>query len=210
MNDSPDDKAMTVPSRRGGHDGKPLCGAKTRGDGTCTQVAGWGTDHLHFGPCKLHGGRTPTVSRGAERQRVEAEARILFDKIAPDVIPVDNPLEAYAQFAGRVMAWLALMDSLLDDLDAPRYRGATAEQVRGEVQLFERAMGLANTVLGTYAKLNIDERLARVTEKQADVVLSAIDAMLSHLGIFGPAAADAKRVAARHLRALPASPEAGA
>lgn len=33
------------------------CGAKKRqGEGTCALPAGWGTDHVGYGRCKLHGG----------------------------------------------------------------------------------------------------------------------------------------------------------
>lgn len=42
----------------------PLCGAKKRtGEGTCTRPAGWGTDHVGTGRCKLHGGCTPRHSK---------------------------------------------------------------------------------------------------------------------------------------------------
>lgn len=37
-----------------------VCGAKKRqGDGACQRPAGWGTDHVGDGRCKLHGGSTP-------------------------------------------------------------------------------------------------------------------------------------------------------
>jgi hypothetical protein len=37
-----------------------VCGGKARTGGKlCTQPAGWGTDHLGQGRCKLHGGCTP-------------------------------------------------------------------------------------------------------------------------------------------------------
>ena len=39
------------------------CGAKTRAGTPCTQPAGWGTDHVGWGRCKLHGGATPTGHR---------------------------------------------------------------------------------------------------------------------------------------------------
>ena len=42
------------------HPSKPRCGAKTRAGGYCTQPAGWGTDHLGFGSCRIHSGNTPT------------------------------------------------------------------------------------------------------------------------------------------------------
>jgi len=36
----------------------PLCGAKTRAGTPCRRPAGWGTDHVGEGRCKLHGGRS--------------------------------------------------------------------------------------------------------------------------------------------------------
>jgi len=36
----------------------PLCGAKTRAGTSCRRPAGWGTDHVGEGRCKLHGGRS--------------------------------------------------------------------------------------------------------------------------------------------------------
>ncbi|MDU8998201.1 hypothetical protein [Streptomyces mirabilis] len=180
----------------------PRCGAKKRqGEGSCTQPAGWGTDHPGTGRCKLHGGSTRTQTVGAERQLVEVEARRLFEKVAPEIAPVDNPLEAYALFAGRVMAWLELMGRLLDDLESPRYRGATAEQIRGEVVLYERAMDRANAVLGTYAKLNIDERLTRISEQQADILVSVLRAGLNAAGVTPQQRELAHAEIARQLRA---------
>ena len=37
----------------------PFCGAKTRAGTPCKRPAGWGTDHVGEGRCKLHGGATP-------------------------------------------------------------------------------------------------------------------------------------------------------
>lgn len=174
---------MTLMDMADRHD-VPRCGAKKRqGEGSCTQVAGWGTDHPGTGRCKLHGGSTRTQTVSAERQLVEADARRLFEKVAPEIVPVDNPLEAYALFAGRVMAWLDLMGRLLDDLESPRYRGATAEQIRGEVLLYERAMDRANAVLSAYARLNIDERLARLSREQADILVAVLRAGLNAAGV---------------------------
>lgn len=175
------------------------CGAKKRqGEGTCTQTAGWGTNHVGFGPCKLHGGSSPSVALLV----VEQQGRELFGKIAPDIVPVDNPLAAYAEFAGRVMAWMQLMDSLLDQLRTVDVAMAgTGEQARAAVQLYERAMDRVNTVLASYARLNIDSRLAAITEQQAKTVMRAIEAVITHLGADGEQATEARALAARHLRA---------
>lgn len=40
-----------------------VCGAKNRSGEPCQRPAGWGTDHVGEGRCKLHGGLTP---RGAD------------------------------------------------------------------------------------------------------------------------------------------------
>lgn len=150
--------------------------------------------------CHKHGGSAPQVKRAAARRLVEAEIRDLFGKALPQVEAVDNPLAAYAEFAGRVMAWMQLMDSLLGDLRTVGYAGKAGEQIRAEVLLYERAMDRANVVLSSYARLNIDTRLAAITEQQAAIVLRAIEAVIDHLGVTGSDAAEARRVGAAHLR----------
>ncbi|MDJ0341785.1 hypothetical protein [Streptomyces sp. PH10-H1] len=196
---------MTTVASQQGRDSKPKCGAKKRqGEGFCTRPAGWGSSHPGAGYCKLHGGNTKNQVISAERKRLEVEARTLFEKIAPSAIPIHDPLTAYAQFAGRVMAWMTLMDSLLDGLASPRYEG-TSEQVRGEVVLFERAMDRANSVLASYARLNIDARLMTISERQATVLIAALNAGLGELHLTGPDAVRARQAAARHLRAAGAT-----
>lgn len=153
--------------------------------------------------CHKHGGRAPQVKAKAEYRLVEQQARALFGQIAPEVVPVDNPLAAYAAYAGRVMAWLDLMDSLLDQVRTVEVTTvAQGEQTRATVQLYERAMDRANTVLASYARLNIDTRLASITEQQAKTVMRAVEAVIAHLGASGDQATGARAVAARHLRAV--------
>lgn len=186
--------------------GVARCGGKKKqGGGTCTQPAGWGTDHPGVGRCKLHGGCTPNQVAAAGRELLERRARMLFEKVAPEIVPVDNPLEAYRMFAGRVMAWLGLMEQLLADLESPRYRGQTAEQIRGEVLLYERAMDRANAVLGTYAKLNIDERLARISEEQGKLLYAAVMAGLQDARLSAEQLDVARRGIARELRLVAAA-----
>lgn len=36
-----------------------VCGGKKRGGGLCQRPAGWGTDHVGIGYCKLHNGNVP-------------------------------------------------------------------------------------------------------------------------------------------------------
>lgn len=182
--------------------GVPRCGGrKKQGEGLCTQPAGWGTDHQGVGSCKLHGGCTPNQVAGASRRMAEAGARALLAEL--HVTPVEDPLQALLKIASQVLAWQEATAALVNELEEVRYEGATgAEQLRAEVALYERAMDRAVAVLAAIARLNIEERLARVTERQADAVIDAIDAALAAAGVTGQDAARAKQAAARHLRSV--------
>jgi len=153
--------------------------------------------------CRFHGGAAPQVVAAAQVRLLDQAARELFGKMTPEVAPVDNPLAAYAEFAGEVMAWKQLMHSLLDDLRNVGYESErNGEQIYAAVQLYERAMDRVNTVLSSYARLNIDERLLKVTEAQSKAIMRAIEAVIQHLGASGEQATQARGIAARHLRAV--------
>ncbi|WP_166379906.1 hypothetical protein [Catellatospora methionotrophica] len=117
--------------------------------------------------------------------------------------PITDPLRALQELAGQVVEWKDALAARVD-LHALRYESnISTEQIRGEVQLLERAMDRCNTVLATIAKLNIDERLARIDEMTAVVIVRAVEAGLASAGVAGPAAVKAREVVRGHLRALP-------
>jgi hypothetical protein len=185
---------------------KPKCGAQKRQGAPgecCTLVAGFGTDHVGTGRCKFHGGNTRTQRAAAHAERADAEARRVLATL--DVEPVADPLAALSRLAGQVVAWQEAISRIVNDLgDRIRYEGASgAEQLRAEIALYERAMDRTGQTLTAIARLDIDERLARVTERQAEHVIDAINAVLGHLGITGEEAVEARKVAARHLHAVP-------
>lgn len=60
------------------HD-KKYCGAKTRAGTPCRRPAGWGTDHVGEGRCKLHGGK----STGAPKGNQNAKKHGFFSKYIP-------------------------------------------------------------------------------------------------------------------------------
>ena len=154
--------------------------------------------------CGIHGGKTPQALKAAERRGAEADLEAKITKVLArlDIAPVDNPLSALSQLAGQVVAWQQALAAKVNELTELRYQDAKGgEQLRSEVALYERAMDRCNTVLGNISRLNIDERMAVINERQADRVMEAIDALLEHLGIFGDQAVAAKRIVARKLRA---------
>jgi hypothetical protein len=71
-----------------------ICGAaKRQGQGVCQKQAGWGTDHLGFGRCRLHGGNT-TAHRTHHLRLVESLVpaaiaelqRLVFDSSVSDAV----------------------------------------------------------------------------------------------------------------------------
>ena len=96
----------------------PICGAaKRQGGGPCTQKAGWGTDHVGEGKCKLHGGSSPIKSgrySNIKRERI----RELTEQFEADPNPLDmtselstcralyqDYIERYDEFTEALIAW---------------------------------------------------------------------------------------------------------
>jgi hypothetical protein len=154
--------------------------------------------------CKAHGGKAPNALKAAGKRIAEVKLMKEANKLLVQIgaSPVDNPLTALSELAGEVLAFKNALGAKVNELEEIRYKGGAGEQLRAEVALYERAVNQAGTLLANIARLNIDERLAAITEKQAETVLRAIDAALIAAGVTGESAAAAKQVAARHLRAV--------
>lgn len=176
---------MTPRLVKTGRDGR--CGAATRTGGTCTQVAGWGTDHVGVGACKLHGGSTET-------HRISGARRLAADKIRRDldaieIREVDNPLAELRRLTGEVVAWKDALASHVANLtEQMRYRDDKGgEQLRAEVVLYERAMDRAGKLLEMWARLGIDAMLAemqvKVTEGQVTAMTRGLDAYRLAAGV---------------------------
>jgi hypothetical protein len=175
------------------------CTSKKTGE-RCTQWAMRGQT-----VCYWHGGSATQTRKAADRRIKEdaltKQANRLLVSLGAD--PVDNPLTALSELAGEVLAFKEALGQRVNELDAIRYQDDKGgEQLRAEVALYERAVAQAGNLLGQIAKLNIDERLAAINERQAGVVIAAIEAALAHAGVTGEAATRAKQVAARRLRSV--------
>lgn len=164
-----------------------------------------------------HGGLLPRVKAAAARN--VAEEKIRRSIAGTGAAPVDDPYAELARLAGQVVHWKDTLAAIVDSMSGAaecsecgasvpgagewRYEasGAGTEQMRSELALFERALDRCGATLGMIAKLNIDERLARISERQADVVVRAVDAAIAAAGITGDEALQARVVVARELRA---------
>lgn len=80
------------------------CGAIARTGKPCRRPAGWGTDHVGYGCCKLHLGSTKKHSRGAAREEALTFARgVLGQEL--DVDPLEGVLMAVRLSYGIVDHW---------------------------------------------------------------------------------------------------------
>lgn len=80
------------------HDGQPAvaqsCGAKTRAGTPCAQPAGWGTDHIGRGRCKLHGGRSPGGPPGNKKALLTGEYETIWlDTLDPDEVELYHTIQ---------------------------------------------------------------------------------------------------------------------
>lgn len=78
------------------------CGATTRSGASCRHEAGWGTDHVGTGRCKLHGGSVPVgrasgqFKHGRYSRVHREELRDLIEEYAHDPDPLDLEQELAA------------------------------------------------------------------------------------------------------------------
>jgi hypothetical protein len=117
-----------------------------------------------------------------------------------DIQPVDDPLRELSLLAGEALGWKKLLRDRVAELTSLGYAGATGEQTRATVQLYGAALDRLERILVSIARLDIDTRLAAITERQAEMHLTALEAGLAEAGITGKEAAAVKASTGRHLR----------
>jgi hypothetical protein len=155
-----------------------LCGAKTRDGTPCELRAGFGTEHVGFGRCRFHAGRSPSGNLAAERQRLDAQAA---DAASTFGLPRDvDPAEALGNEVNRSQGhvdWLGarLAETDTHDLTSPR----TLALHEGYLRERQHLARVAKAALDA----GVAERRVRITEAQSamfDVVLGAILSDLGH------------------------------
>lgn len=153
--------------------------------------------------CRMHGGGTPQARQKAAERRVEAEARLAFGRLAEVSSPIHDPLTELGRLAGDVVAWKNFLAGRIETLETLRFEDAKgAEQIRGEIQLFRQALMDCNTILATMGRLDIDGRLAVVSEQQAELVADAFAAVMTDMGMSGEQQREARIRVANKLRVV--------
>lgn len=175
--------------------------------------------------CRNHGGSAPQVKR-------KAELRLVSEKAAKTVSalggwsPVTDPLSALADVAGEVLAVKDHLRGLVErivererqiqadavHLVAAEFSGEQvglripdakgAEQMRAEFTAYMAMLNSAVATLATIAKLNIDERMARIDEARAAMIGEALRRAWAEVGVTGEAQTRGMATFARHLRVV--------
>jgi hypothetical protein len=122
--------------------------------------------------------------------------------------PFKNPLELLVEIAEEARTWQRVMRGLVARLDEPDYVDALGvEQVKARVLLYERALDRVGLMLDRVARLNLDERLAVVEQRKAEMFLSALDLALAAIGVSGSEAVMFKHAVAARLRVIDSAAE---
>jgi hypothetical protein len=199
---------------------KAKCAGTNRAGGPCRLYPMLGTT-----VCRSHGGAAPQVKAAAARRVVEAKALRAVQGLGTWQ-PVTDPLSALADVAGEVLAVKDHLRGLVGRIvererqaehDAVAMASARltgesvglrvpddkgAEQMRAEFTAYMAMLNSAVATLATIAKLNIDERMARIDEMRAEMIREALRRTFAELGIAGEQQARAFGVLGTHLRVV--------
>lgn len=188
---------MDEPRGRRPIDERHRCRAHT-GDGQrCKKAAAKGAT-----VCHSHGAAAPQVqAKAAERVAMD---QALGELRRRGFTAVSDPLTAMAEIAGEITAVKDIFRDRLTELDEKswRYEGDKGgEQLRAEVALYERALDRSVKVLDSLARMNIDERLAAITERQAGMIATFAEALVRRVGA-DPSSPEVREAIAIELEAL--------
>ncbi len=184
------------------------CGAETRGGTLCEKAAGWGTDHVGIGRCKLHGGNMPTHVKRA--QLVQAVQAVETYGLPREVLPFDALLEELQRTAGHV-AWLGAQvrgmegdhlvgpvgESGLDLKTGTEHHPGYEPSVW--LKLYQAERKHLTDVAATCIKCGIAERQVRIAEQQGQLLAEVIAAILKDLKV---PADKARPIVRKHLTAV--------
>ncbi len=151
--------------------------------------------------CRWHGGAAPQARRAAALRLAEATIRTSLAEQGYTL--VDDPLVAFRQLVSETVAFKEFAAAHVAELgeQLTGYDKDEMEYLRAVVTLYERAMERAAKLLHDWVRLNMDERLVQVTERQADLLLQVVTGTLADLGV-DAAEEETRAVLGRHLRAV--------
>lgn len=146
-----------------------LCGAQTRAGAACKRPAGWGTDHVGFKRCKLHGGRSPTGNGAGHRAMALAFARGALGAEV-DIDPLQGMLLSVRLAGGVVMYHRLRLQGLADDADPAA--------INAEL---DRALVNLNRFCKNALDAGVDAKRVAIEERMAEAISLAAEDGLREL-----------------------------
>ena len=115
-----------------------------------------------------------------------------------------NPVEELLSLGAEVTALKDILRARVADLAGPEWvttNRLAGEDVRAVVSAYERALDRCGRTLTSLLRLDLDSRRVRIEERQAEIMVQAVEAALVAVGIDGHAPAFRKALAAELRRA---------
>jgi hypothetical protein len=164
--------------------GRDLCDADGN-TGPCRLPAGWGTDHVGIGRCKLHGGSTRTHVAAARRRAAEVS---IADYLAERNLPADQPpglvlAEQLARWVGQVTYLHAIVAHLPPDGLKQADMSGRFEKPAVWVELLWRAESELRATAKVMDDARLGDRMVAVAERQGDRLAEAQRWILAELGL---------------------------
>lgn len=110
----------------------------------------------------------------------------VYDKLNGIMTPIGNPFEELLLVAAEMKAFKDRVGARVAEMKIEEFRyggDRIGEQLRAEVLVYERALDRLAVTLVKITRLNIEERLVRITERQAAVIEAAITGALADLNL---------------------------
>lgn len=161
----------------------------------CRKPAGSGTDHLGYGQCHMHAGRTESNRKAAQRQIAEAEvARLNLDMT---INPHDALLMAVHSAAGLVaylkskvaevgeegLVWGITREEAQDGGQYPGTKTVREAKPNVWYVMYREAQRDLVTAAAAAAKAGVEERQVRIAEQHAQAFAEAVRGILNELGV---------------------------
>lgn len=184
------------------------CGAQTRGGSRCGKAAGWGTEHVGIGPCKLHGGTTPTVVKGA--QVVMAKQAVETYGLPVATTPQQALEDELARTAGHV-AWLGQVVQQLEEAELTGPVGTSGVDAKTGlrhhaqaepsvwVRMYQAERKHLADVAATCLRVGLEAKRVELAQQQGQLIAQVLQAVLTDLKV---PLEQARPVVRKHLTAI--------
>ena len=144
----------------------------------------------------------PTAARRHKYRRAAAQ-RVVVEQVSRlgllDAVPIEDPVGALMELGGEAVALVGALKGHVKNLErvgtAP---GRWGEAVKPEIAAYLTAIREAERILTSIVRLNLAERLVRIDEARAQVVVTVIERVLAAAGL-DPQAIDVRASVAREL-----------